>query len=93
LQQTEAWLALAGKRLVTDRLQQFLLMLAQDFGQVEPQGVRIPLKLTHYQLATAVGTTRVTITRLLKDLKDQGWLRFDQRYLVLQVDPGGLPRQ
>jgi CRP-like cAMP-binding protein len=79
--------------LVTDRLQQFLLMLAQDFGQVEPQGVRIPLKLTHYQLATAVGTTRVTITRLLKDLKDQGWLRFDQRYLVLQVDPGGLPRQ
>jgi CRP-like cAMP-binding protein len=93
LQQTEAWLALAGKRLVTDRLQHFLLMLAQDFGQVEPQGVRIPLRLTHYQLATAIGTTRVTITRLLKDLKDQGWLRFDQRYLVLQVDPGALPRQ
>jgi len=93
LQQTEAWLALAGKRLVTDRLQQFLVMLAQDFGQVEPQGVRIPLRLTHYQLATAIGTTRVTITRLLKDLRDQGWLRLDQRYLVLQVDPGALPRQ
>lgn len=93
LQQSEAWLALAGKRLVTDRLQHFLLMLAQDFGQVEPQGVRIPLRLTHYQLATAIGTTRVTITRLLKDLKDQGWLRFDQRYLVLRVDPGALPRQ
>ncbi|MFM7530263.1 MAG: Crp/Fnr family transcriptional regulator [Nodosilinea sp.] len=93
LQQTEAWLALAGKRLVADRLQQFLVMLAQDFGQVEPQGVRIPLRLTHYQLATAIGTTRVTITRLLKDLRDQGWLRLDQRYLVLQVDPGALPRQ
>lgn len=93
LQQTEAWLALAGKRLVADRLQQFLLMLVQDFGQVEPQGVRIPLRLTHYQLATAIGTTRVTVTRLLKDLKDQGWLRFDQRYLVLQVDPSALPRQ
>ena len=92
LQQTEAWLALAGKRLVVDRLQQFLVMLAQDFGQVEPQGVRIPLRLTHYQLATALGTTRVTITRLLKDLKDQGWLRLDQRHLVLQVDPGALPR-
>jgi CRP-like cAMP-binding protein len=92
LQQTEAWLALAGKRLVVDRLQQFLVMLAQDFGQVEPQGVRIPMRLTHYQLATALGTTRVTITRLLKDLKDQGWLRLDQRHLVLQVDPGALPR-
>ncbi len=93
LQQTEAWLALAGKRLVVDRLQQFLVMLAQDFGQVEPQGVRIPMRLTHYQLATALGTTRVTITRLLKDLKDQGWLRLDQRHLVLQVDPSALPRQ
>ncbi len=92
LQQAEAWLALAGKRLVVDRLQQFLVMLAQDFGQVEPQGVRIPMRLTHYQLATALGTTRVTITRLLKDLKDQGWLRLDQRHLVLQVDPGALPR-
>ncbi|MFM7326148.1 MAG: Crp/Fnr family transcriptional regulator [Nodosilinea sp.] len=92
LQQTEDWLALAGKRLVVDRLQQFLVMLAQDFGQVEPQGVRIPMRLTHYQLATALGTTRVTITRLLKDLKDQGWLRLDQRHLVLQVDPGALPR-
>ena len=93
LQQAEAWLALAGKRLVVDRLQQFLVMLAQDFGQVEPQGVRIPMRLTHYQLATALGTTRVTITRLLKDLKDQGWLRLAQRHLVLQVDPGALPRQ
>lgn len=87
LQQAETWLALAGKRLVADRLKHFLLMLAQDFGQVEPSGIRIPLRLTHHQMAAAIGTTRVTVTRLLKDFKAEGWLTIDQRHVVLQLDP------
>ncbi|TVQ13327.1 MAG: Crp/Fnr family transcriptional regulator [Leptolyngbya sp. DLM2.Bin27] len=87
LQQAEAWLALSGKRLVADRLQHFLLMLARDFGQVEPSGIRIPMRLTHHQLAAAIGTTRVTVTRLLKEFKEAGWLTVDQRYMVLQLDP------
>ncbi|WP_347404215.1 Crp/Fnr family transcriptional regulator [Nodosilinea sp. P-1105] len=87
LQQAEAWLSLAGKRLVADRLKQLLLMLARDFGQVEPGGIRIPVRLTHHQLATAIGTTRVTVTRLLKDFKAEGWLGIEHRYLVLKVDP------
>ena len=86
LQQAEAWLALSGKRLVTDRLRHFLIMLAQDFGQVEPQGIRIPMRLTHHQLATAIGTTRVTVTRLLKEFKVEGWLVIDQRQVVLRRD-------
>lgn len=85
LQQTEAWLALAGKRLVADRLRQFLMLLAKDFGQVEPQGIRIPLKLTHHQLATAIGTTRVTVTRLLKEFKEEGWIRLDRRHIILST--------
>gem|GEM_PF-82575 len=87
LQQSEAWLALSGKRLVADRLKHFLVMLAKDFGQVEPGGIRIPLRLTHHQLATAIGTTRVTVTRLLKDFKAEGWLVVDQRHIVLGLDP------
>jgi len=86
LQQAEAWLALAGKRLVADRLRHFLVMLAHDFGHVEPTGVRIPIRLTHHQLATAIGTTRVTVTRLLKDFKAEGWLVIDQRQMVLRLD-------
>lgn len=83
LQQTEAWLALSGQRLVSDRLKHFLTLLAKDFGQVEPQGIRIPLKLTHHHLATAVGTTRVTVTRLLKEFKLEGWISLDRRYIIL----------
>lgn len=87
LQQSEAWLALSGKRLVADRLKQLLLLLAKDFGHVEPNGIRIPMRLTHHQFATAIGTTRVTVTRLLKDFKAEGWLVIDQRHVVLRLDP------
>lgn len=85
LQQAEAWLALSGKRLVADRLRHFLMLIAKDFGQVEPQGIRIPLKLTHHQLATAVGTTRVTVTRLLKEFKAEGWISLDHRHIILST--------
>jgi CRP-like cAMP-binding protein len=86
LQQSEAWLAISGKRLVADRLRQLLLLIAQDFGQVETCGVRIPVRLTHHQLATAIGTTRVTVTRLLKEFKEEGWLQTQQRYLIVQLE-------
>ena len=86
LQQAEAWLALSGKRLVVDRLRHLLLLLAQDFGQVEPGGIRIPVRLTHHQLATAIGTTRVTVTRLLKDFKEEGWIVVSQRNFILRIE-------
>ncbi len=86
LQQSEAWLAIAGQRLVGDRLRQLLLLIAHEFGQVEPGGVRIPVRLTHHQLATAIGTTRVTVTRLLKEFKAEGWLQTEQRYLIVQLE-------
>lgn len=86
LQQSEAWLAISGKRLVADRLRQLLLLVAQDFGHVETCGVRIPVRLTHHQLATAIGTTRVTVTRLLKEFKEEGWLQTQQRYLIVQLE-------
>lgn len=86
LQQSEAWLSISGKRLVADRLRHLLLLIAQDFGQVETCGVRIPVRLTHHQLATAISTTRVTVTRLLKEFKTEGWLQTQQRHLIVQLE-------
>ncbi len=90
LQQAEAWLAISGRRLVTDRLRYVLMQLAQDFGRVEPGGVRIKLRLTHHQIATIIGTTRVTVTRLLRDFKNEGWLKVQQRQLILSPQAAGL---
>ena len=91
LQQAEAWLAISGRRLVADRLRHVLRQLAQDFGHVEPSGVRIKLRLTHHQIATIIGTTRVTVTRLLRDFKEEGWLKIQQRQLILSPQAAGLP--
>lgn len=90
IQQAEAWLAISGKRLVADRLRCVLVQLAQDFGHVEPGGVRIKLRLTHHQIATIIGTTRVTVTRLLRDFKNEGWLKIQQRQIILTPQTVGL---
>jgi CRP-like cAMP-binding protein len=93
LQQSEAWLAISGRRLVCDRLRFVLVQLAQDFGHVEPGGVRIKLRLTHHQISTIIGTTRVTVTRLLRDFKNEGWLTIQQRQLILSPKMVGLAHQ
>ena len=88
LQQTETLLALTSQRRVYDRLQQLLLMLKQEVGQVTADGVRLEVRLTHQQLANLLGTTRVTITRLLGVLREEGWLSIDQtRHFVIKDVP------
>jgi CRP-like cAMP-binding protein len=65
LRHAEAWLALQGKRQTSDRLIGFLSFLAQEYGHSTAQGIRLDIQLSHQQIADAMGTTRVTITRLL----------------------------
>jgi CRP-like cAMP-binding protein len=85
LHQTEALLALAGKRRVLDRIQGFLLLLGHEFGIPTAQGLRLEVRLTHQQMANALGTTRVTVTRLLGMLKDEGFLHTGiDRHLYLR---------
>ncbi len=79
-----------SQRRVYDRLLQLLLMLKQEVGQVTPDGVRLEVRLTHQQLANLLGTTRVTITRLLGDLRQEGWLSIDRtRHFVIAEAPSG----
>ncbi len=83
--QTEALLAIAGKRRVEDRLHQLLLLLKQEFGQSLGDGTRLNIRLTHQDIAAAIGTTRVTVTRLLGKLKQQEWISIDKhRHLILR---------
>ncbi len=84
LQQTEAVLAMVGYRRVEDRLRHFLLLLKQEIGQPNSGGTRLSIRLTHQQLANAIGTTRVTVTRLLSQLQEEGWLVVDNtRHIVI----------
>ena len=44
--------------------------------------------ITHQQLADLVGTSRETVTRVIKELKDAGWLAQEgKRYLIPREEP------
>jgi CRP-like cAMP-binding protein len=85
LRQTEILLAIAGLKRVEDRLRQLLDLLRQDIGQATDEGIRLPVRLTHQTLANAIGTTRVTVTRLLGDFQRQGEISIDSnRHIILK---------
>lgn len=87
IQQTEALLAISGQRRVEDRLQQLLLLMKREIGQPVAEGSRIGVRLTHQNLANAIGTTRVTVTRLLSKLKNEGSISFDRdRHIILKEE-------
>jgi CRP-like cAMP-binding protein len=87
LRQTEAMLAIAGQRRVEDRLNQLLLLLKSEMGQPIAEGTRIEVRLTHQTLANAIGTTRVTITRLLGKLQREDYILFDRDRHMIINDP------
>jgi len=66
-----------------------LLLLKQEIGQPVDQGTRLTVRLTHQHLANAISTTRVTVTRLMGKLQQEGWLVVDkQRHIII---PDHLP--
>lgn len=69
--QTEMMIETLAHRDMGSRLVSFLLILCRDFGVPGPEGITIDLKLSHQAIAEAIGSTRVTVTRLLGDLRDQ----------------------
>jgi CRP-like cAMP-binding protein len=86
LRQTEALLAITGHRRVEDRLLQLLLLLKRQMSHPVPEGHRLNIHLTHEDVANAIGTSRVTVTRLFGKLRQQELLHFesDRRIVLTQ---------
>ncbi|NET08215.1 MAG: helix-turn-helix domain-containing protein [Symploca sp. SIO2B6] len=89
LKQTELLLAISGKQQVKERLQHFLLFLKQEIGQSVAEGTLLNVRLTHQELANACRTTRVTITRELGKLQQQGKIAFDSKHCIILRDGFG----
>ena len=87
--QSEALIALLGLRGVENRVKSFLELLAEDYGQPCDQGLKLNLRLTHQEIASAVSTTRVTVTKVLGQLKESGWMQHDhQQKIIVSHLPG-----
>ena len=59
---------------VTGRITQTLLQLAEEQGSPTLDGVLIKDRPTHQDLANMSGTTRETVSRILKRLESQGYI-------------------
>lgn len=75
LQQAEALIVIRSYRRVDTMLLKLLGWLAKRFGRAEEMGNLIDLRLTHQDLAELMGTTRVTVTRILGQFEDQGLIK------------------
>lgn len=65
------WLSTLGQRRTIDRLLGFLTLLIEEFGEPTDQGYCLPFPLTHAQIGSAIGSTRVTVTRLMGKLRQR----------------------
>jgi CRP-like cAMP-binding protein len=82
LHQTQVLLRLRSGQ-IRQRLQQLLEWLADKFGHELERGQLIRLRLTHQDIADTLGTTRVTVTRLLSQFEQEGCISWAEQHLLL----------
>jgi CRP-like cAMP-binding protein len=84
MRQSELLVIINGRRRADERLRGLLSLLKQEFGEAYIEGkTRLHYKFTHQQLASSIATTRVTVSRMMGDLQDRGYVNFDRRRHLL----------
>ena len=82
--QTEMMIETLAHRDMGSRLVSFLLILCRDFGEPTPEGIRVELKLSHQAIAEAIGSTRVTVTRLLGELREKEMISIHKKKITVR---------
>ncbi|MCC5898760.1 MAG: Crp/Fnr family transcriptional regulator [Phormidium sp. BM_Day4_Bin.17] len=85
LYQLEHLLSITAQKRASDRLDNLLRLLTREMGQPTAEGIRLKARLTHQDLANAIGVNRVTVTRILGEFKRQNRLFLDasKHWLVM----------
>ncbi|PZV17507.1 MAG: Crp/Fnr family transcriptional regulator [Leptolyngbya sp.] len=75
IRQSEAFLLIRSYRKIDVMLLKFLAWTARKFGRTVETGLLLDVRLTHQDIAEILNTTRVTITRTLSQLEQQGLIQ------------------
>jgi CRP/FNR family transcriptional regulator, cyclic AMP receptor protein len=88
-------LAVSNLRRVDVRLLVLLWYLADRWGRVTPDGVIVPLRLTHETLARLVGAQRPSVTTAIRQLEEDDHLRRtpERLWILRGAPPETLARQ
>lgn len=78
--------SILGQKRTIDQLRLYIEFLVHLYGEAQTGGRRIPFLLTHDHLASVLGTTRVTISRLISQLKEEERICiFNEQYLGIPI--------
>ena len=72
-----------------EKLAHLFLTWCDESGKETQDGIRVPMLMTHHDMAQLIGTSRETVTRLLKDFRDQGIISTKGSTLTIR-NPGAL---
>lgn len=86
-QQTQQLLYIARNSRISKRLWLLLKWLAEKFGRAIEEGNLIDFQLTHQELADAISTTRITVTKTLNQFERDGLIiRPRTRCIILKYN-------
>ena len=73
----ESWekIQLLNLKNASQRIKILLLMLSDKYGEKTDEGVTLPMKLTHQEIAEMTGMTRETVTRVIDRWQRDGEIR------------------
>ncbi|OKH42730.1 Crp/Fnr family transcriptional regulator [Calothrix sp. HK-06] len=86
LQQAKELMIIRSYKTVEMMVMKLLIWLSQKFGREVETGRLIDLRLTHQDIAEILGTTRVTVTRVMTQLEEQNLIqRLPLHLTIVQV--------
>lgn len=68
---------------VKGRLARMMLDWVADYGTIRADGVHFDLPYTHKEIAGMLGTSRETVTRMLNELKDEGYISINKTRILI----------
>jgi CRP-like cAMP-binding protein len=86
LRQAEAIQSILSSRHIKEKLYRLLVLLCREIGEPIATGTRLKVRFTHQHLASTIGATRVTITRMLQSFQQEGVITLDEnRHIVMDL--------
>ena len=85
-QQTQLFVYIMRSSRVHKRLWMLLEWLANRFGKNTPKGKAINFKITHQELADAIGTTRITVTKILSRFELEGLIYRPRNKFIINTN-------
>lgn len=83
LRQTKALLSIALTKRVEPRLRQLLRLLEKEIGVKILPGTRLNVRFTHDNLSAAICTSRSTITKFLREFRQNGEILIDSEWHII----------